>query len=462
MTFVPVNPTFRRLFSAQVTALTGTGLATVALALLAYDISGGNAGAVLGTALALKMIAYVAIGPLVGGLAHRLPRRAFLISMDISRAVLVCLLPLVTEVWQIYLLIFALNACSAGFTPTFQATIADVLPDEEEYTRALSLSRLAYDLENLASPALAAAALLLVSYDVLFVVNAATFLVSAGLLQSVALPDPHRLEREAGIWLNIRFGVQSYLRTPRLRGLLALNLAVAAAGAMVIVNTVVYVRGHLGGSEAETAVALAAFGAGSMLVALLLPKLMRRWSDRLFMLLGGLLLSAALLAGTLLPGYEVLLAIWFVLGAGSSLVQTPAGRLILRSSREGDRPAYYAAQFALSHACWLIAYPLAGTLSATVSMPVTFAVLAVVSGAAVTAAARLWWGGERQPLRHSHQAVLHEHLHNHDEHHQHEHRGDEGAEPHVHIHRHAPVTHSHDFVIDLHHPQWPTDTGRSD
>ena len=46
-----------------------------------------------------------------------------------------------------HLLIFVLQAASAGFTPTFQATIPDILPDEEDYTKALSLSRLAYDLK---------------------------------------------------------------------------------------------------------------------------------------------------------------------------------------------------------------------------------------------------------------------------------------------------------------------------
>ncbi len=461
MAFLPANLTFRRLFLAQVIALAGTGLATVALALLAYDLSAGEAGTVLGTALALKMIAYVGIAPVIGGMAHRLPRRAFLMGMDIVRAVLVGCLPFVTEVWQIYVLIFALNACSAGFTPTFQATVADVLPDEAEYTRALSLSRLAYDLENLASPALAAAALLVVGYDSLFVVNAGTFLVSAMLLLTLRLPPPRRLERETGVWRNTRFGLLSYLRTPRLRGLLALNLAVAAGGAMVIVNTVVYVRDHLGGSETDTAIALAAFGFGSMVVALWLPAFLARRPDRPFMLLGGGLLSAGLALGALLPGYPGLLAIWVLLGAGSSLVQTPAGRLILRSSREGDRPAYYAAQFALSHLCWLIAYPLAGNLSAWTSFPATFAVLAGLSGVALAATWKLWPAEDARTLRHTHQAVEHEHLHVHDEHHQHPHRGDEGEEPHVHPHRHAPVTHSHDFVIDLHHPRWPTNAGGS-
>ncbi|MBW8738660.1 MAG: MFS transporter, partial [Streptomyces turgidiscabies] len=50
------NRAYRRLFTAQVVALIGTGLATVALGLLAYDLAGADAGSVLGTALAVKMV----------------------------------------------------------------------------------------------------------------------------------------------------------------------------------------------------------------------------------------------------------------------------------------------------------------------------------------------------------------------------------------------------------------------
>jgi MFS family permease len=74
--------------------------------------------------------------------------------LDLLRAATV-LLPFVDPVWQVYALIFVINACSAGFTPLFQATIPDVLPDEAVYTHALSLSRLAYDLQQLLAPALA-------------------------------------------------------------------------------------------------------------------------------------------------------------------------------------------------------------------------------------------------------------------------------------------------------------------
>jgi MFS family permease len=449
------NRVYRRLFAAQVVALLGTGLSTVALALLAYDLAGEDAGAVLGTALALKMVAYVAIAPMVGGLAHRLARKPLLITLDVLRAAAIVCLPFVDALWQIYLLIFVLSACAAGFTPVFQATIPEILPDEAQYTRALSLSRLAYDLENLVSPGLAALALVFLGYDVLFVANAFAFLISALLVRSVTLPRAAASERPEGVWSNLSFGVRAYLATPRLRGLLLLSLAVAAAGAMVVVNTVVYVRDRLGGSESETALVLAASGAGSMVVALLLPRLLERWAERSVMLTGGALLGVGLLLGLFHPTAMTILPLWCLLGAGISAIQTPAGRLLRRSSRDSDRAALFAAQFALSHGCWLVAYPLAGWFGASAGLDAAFLVLATVVIGATLAAALAWPASDPAELEHVHQALDHAHPHRHDEHHQHEHEGWEGSEPHSHPHRHRTVRHRHAFVIDAHHDVWP-------
>ena len=63
------NTTYRHLFLAQIIALLGTGLATVALGLLAFDLAGANAGAVLGTALAIKMVAYIGVAPVASAFA---------------------------------------------------------------------------------------------------------------------------------------------------------------------------------------------------------------------------------------------------------------------------------------------------------------------------------------------------------------------------------------------------------
>jgi len=436
------NPTYRRLLLAQLLSLLGTGLATVALGLLAFELAGAQAGAVLGTALAIKMVAYVGIAPVAGAFAHLVPRRALLVALDLVRAAVALCLPFVTETWQVYVLIFLLQAGSAAFTPTFQATIPDVLPEEAEYTKALSLSRLAYDLEALMSPAVAAALLGVMGFHWLFGLNALGFVASAVLVASLVLPAagaPATEERGPG---RITRGARLFLATPRLRGLLALDLAVAAAGAMVIVNTVVLVMAGFGLGEREVAWTLAAYGLGSMVAALALPRLLDRWvGDRAAMLAGGALLVAGLLLAPLAPTWPALLPVWALLGLGNGLVLTPSGRLLRRSVHAGDRPALFAAHFALSHACWLLAYPLAGWLGAAAGLGATFLVLALLAAAGLGAAVALWPRHDPEEIEHHHAGL-----------------------PAAHPHRAAgsPVEtapggfrHRHAFVIDDLHARWP-------
>jgi MFS family permease len=261
MLSVLADRTYRHLFVAQVVALLGTGLATIALGLLAYDLSGERAGLVLGAIFTIKMVAYVGIAPIAGAFANRWPRRTMLVSLDLIRAAVAICLPFVTQIWQVYILIFVLQSASAAFTPTFQATIPDILPEEDRYTKALSLSRLAYDLENLISPALAAFFLMFVSYQALFIGTVIGFFGSALLVVSVILPSP-KPSAPRGVYDRTTRGLRIYLATPRLRGLLSLNLAAAAAGAMVLVNTIVLVRSDMGLGETQVAIALGAFGGG--------------------------------------------------------------------------------------------------------------------------------------------------------------------------------------------------------
>lgn len=449
------NAEFRRLFSAQVIALVGTGLATVALTLLAYDLAGGNAGVVLGKALAIKMVAYVVFAPLVGGIAHRFNRKPLLISLDLIRAMIVLAMPFVTQVWHIYVLIFLLNVFSAGFKPVFQSTIPDIITDEREYTRALSYSRLAYDLENLLSPMMAGFALLFFSYSALFVANSVAFLISAFLILVTLLPRAGPIDRLGGVWNEISFGVRAYLKTPRLRGLLALYLGVASASAMIIVNTVVYVREQLGGSASEVALALAASGAGSMLAALTLPKVLDYITDRTIMLWGSALMSAGLIAIYTDPAYLAMLPIWFVIGIGWSMVQTPSGRVVNRSSSVTDRTSYFSAQFALTHACWMFAYPIAGLAGAAWGIGTTALILGIAVALFAVLGALIWPRHDPLVLAHSHVELSHQHGHTHNEHHNHTHNADDNAESHNHEHRHPGISHSHVFVIDGHHPRWP-------
>ncbi len=472
---------FRHLFAAQITSLIGTGLTTVALSLLAYELAGEDAGRVLGSILVLKMVAYLVIAPIAGGIAHLVPRRAWLVGLDVLRAVIVLCLPFVDQIWQIFILVFVVNAASAAFTPVFQAIIPEILDDEKAYTKGLSYARLAYDLENLASPALAAGLLFVWSFDSLFLVNSATFVFSAILIVTAILPKAAPTDRDSGFYANTFFGVVSYLKTPRLRGLLAVYFAVSCVGAMIIVNTVVLTRGILGGSALMTTVFLACAGGGSMAAAFIIPRVIDQIGERRLMMMGIISAATVMVLGAVLLtiGWENTISfavLWAVAGAGSTFAQTPGGRLVQRSAGAGDRSAFFAANFALSHGGWLIAYGVVGWLGSLAGLSYAFIASGGLAFVGVIAAHFMWPRQDPLEIYHTHAGVWHDHPHGHDDpHHSHVHDGPAQLDPlhstgkdhahdheghkHRHQHYHPPVAHKHRFVIDSHHTRWPVDDG---
>jgi MFS family permease len=386
------NVTYRRLFAAQIVALVGTGLLTVALGLLAFDLAGKDAGAVMGTALTIKMLAYVGLAPVITALVSKLPRKPVLIGADLVRGGMALCLPFITETWQIYVVIFLLQSASATFTPCFQSLIPVILKKEKDYTNALSLSRLAYDMEALVSPAAAAALLTLVSYHSLFIGTVAGFLLSASMVATTSLPaasiPPGAV---TSVWHRTTLGARIFWRNPRLRSLVALNLVVAAPTALVLVNTVVYVREVMHRPETDLALAFAALGGGSMAVALLAPRILDRFGNRAVMLSGAAAVPVLLAGATAMTalaspdtGWWLLLTLWFLLGAANSTILTPSARLLRDASDEHSRPYVFTAQFSLSHACYILTYPLAGWVGAQSGLgwaALALAIIAIIGSA---------------------------------------------------------------------------------
>ena len=211
---------------------------------------------------------------------------------------------------------------------------------------------------------------------------------------------------------------------------------------MVIVNTVVIVRGQLGLSQGDVALTLAAFGGGSILSALLLPRLLDRISDRAIMIAAATALTVilGLLAGLTFavadaPSYwHILLVGWFGLGIAYSMSVTPSGRLLRRSAHAEDRPAIFAAQFALSHGCWLICYPLVGQVGAKLGQGPAFLAMAIIAASGTGLALAIWPRDDQAHLTHHHDLPP-DHPHMRDAH-------PDGAK-------------SHAFVIDDLHTHWP-------
>ncbi len=432
------NRTFFRLFSAQVFSLLGSGLMTVALALIAYELGGDRAGLILGTIFTLKMIAYVGFAPLASALTGKVPLKPLLIGLDLIRVGLAALLPFVDELWQVYLLVFLFQLGSAAFTPAFQSLIPEIVTSEKRYTEALSLSRLAYNLETMFSPVLAGLLLFVLVPSQIFFGTALTFIVSALLVFTCKLPSNIASTGET-FGKRLSKGFTIYLRTPRLRGLLSLNIAIALVGSWVLVNSVVYSQ-NLAGSDAQTFTQLmATYGFGAIVGALSVPRLLRKFEIRGIVLSGAALLGGLPLLIFLELSLAGNLALWGALGFATSVALTPGGLVLTRSAIGNNRPAIFAAQFSLSHGGWLLTYPLAGWLGVVAGLEAALAIMTL--GSLCFTAFAFWLWPVDDPL---------DRLHTHDENVTDHGRGETPEGP-----RHqAPFSHKHAFYIDDQHPRW--------
>jgi len=123
-----------------------------------------------------------------------------------------------------------------------------------------------------------------------------------------------------------------------------------------------------------------------------------------------------------------------------TMAQLPAGRLLRRSALSEDRPALFSAQFALSHACWLLTYPLAGWLGESGGLGVTALVLAGIAALAAVLAYRIWPVPDDEAVVHTHPELPPDHPHL-----------ASGKRIGAHRHTHPPVA-------DGLHNEWPRPT----
>jgi MFS transporter, NRE family, putaive nickel resistance protein len=433
------NPIFARLYLAQTINLVGDALTWLGLALLAFELAGAQAGTVLAGTLTLRVIAFVVLSPIAGSIADRVDRKRLMITTHLARMAIVCLLPFVTQVWQLYAIVLLLNLFYAFFTPTYTATIP-LVTTEVERSKAIALSSATYQLLGVLGPGLAGSIAAWVGTRQIFFLDGITFLMAAIVIvrlpgQLMVTQDQQTARTVSNVLQDIRTGTLCLFLDPPIRYALVLQLIAAIAGAEVLVNTVSYVQGTLHLGKVEYGWVMAAFGIGATLASMGLGSARQKANAILLTSVGALLITLALL-----PANRVdlggLLLLWASAGVGQTLVNIPTQTLIADRVAVEVQGRVYGAHFAWSHLWWGFSYPLAGWMVSHFpnhnffySSLVGFMLLAIV-----------YLAFDLRNLYHLNGGLWHDHPHMHDEQHPHQQSAQAKiSEVHSHLHFH-PVT----------------------
>ena len=262
------NPSFTRLYGAQLISFAGEWFATVALLGLVLELTGSAAAASL--VLVLQTGGFAAVAPIAGVIADRVDRRRLLVAANAARAPLPILFLLGAQgemLWLIFLTIALLAAGAAMFEPTSSASLPNLV-DPERLPEANVLIGSAWGTMLAVGAAVGGLAAATLGREAVFVINAATFALSAWLISGIRRPlqEPraHGDEGRHPPFLEAARVAISYARTHRLVGVFVLSKTSFGFGTGIVALLAVFGAEVFAAGDAGIGILFAARGLGAV------------------------------------------------------------------------------------------------------------------------------------------------------------------------------------------------------
>jgi MFS family permease len=347
----------RRFFAAHAQSCLGTGLAYVALPLLAYERF--DSAWAIAAVLLPDVLPAIVVGPLLGALVDRVGWRFCAAAADALRCIAFLVVMRASSLpWMIA------GAALAGLgTALFQPAALTGLPrltSGERRAAGMGLFGALDDLGLTLGPALAAVAFTVVEPGTLMAVNALTFAVSAVLVgtlpaASLAAEEREEVRPRRSLLSEARTGVRDVMGRPHVRTLLASSTGVVLCVGVMNVGEVVLARDVLGVGDSGLAAMVTAGGVGTVL-----GSLATRFTDagpsmwRRAYLIGLTAMAAELLACAALNSFWVAIPTLTLGGFGNGIALVH-DRLLLS---EGTPESLHGRVFALQKTCVSLAFAL--------------------------------------------------------------------------------------------------------
>lgn len=294
---------FRRLFLAHTISRAGDAFNTVALVVLVFELTGtglGVAGAVM-----FEVLPVLALGPIAGLAADRLPRRQLMMGADVLRAAVA--LVLVVEAGSVgiaYAVAFGLSAGAVVFNPAAGSLLPDVVGDDD-VVAANSAMWTAAVTGQIALAPIAGFVIAAWGVEVAFAINAATFAAS-GLLLTGLRAGRTVADLEVRGWTGVLDGVRAVRADPLLARLAVVQVLASLSAGATSGLLVVLAERWLDVGPGGFGSLLAAIGVGAAAGPLLLRRFIdagdKRWLFGPFAMRGAVDLTLASVANPIAAG----------------------------------------------------------------------------------------------------------------------------------------------------------------
>jgi MFS family permease len=328
--------TYFPLWLGQLLSGFGDTLHYIALVVLVFRLSGQ--GLAVAGVVAAEIVPVLLLGPVADVVIDRFSRKGVLIGADLVRAALVVSLLWPQGAWHAYLVAAGLAAGNTFFGPAYQAVIP-VLTTADQRLAANSVAWSTGRLVQILASAVAGGLIALTGTGPAFALNAASFVASALLIGTIAIP-PHAGRVGAGskqglgrYFADARAGL-AFARRDRFVSRLLLvqavaSFAVGGTGALLVVLA----EQHLRLAPAGFAWLIGAIGAGALLGPLIPNAVARDYRDARWLFVPYIIRGIGdVLIASLTP-LPVALLLLFIYG-----LNTSTGMVVFNSTVQGAVP----------------------------------------------------------------------------------------------------------------------------
>ena len=374
------NARFLRLWAGQGISFVGDFVSMVAMVILVVELSGSAAA--VGGLLVARLLPTLA-SPLAGVLADRLDRRAVLVACDLARAALVLGAVFARDLAALYAISFLMGAARTVFNPTIRAAFPSVVGGGD-LTRANALISGTFSISFAVGPALGGLLVAYTGVEAAFVLDAATYLVSAAFLSLLPLPRPQREDGESFTG-ELRAGFR-YLAGARV----PLAIVVGAFLTMLAVTAMVPAEVFLAkvtfdAGDAGYGLLVGTWGGGMVLGSVFMAALGDRIAP-IFLYFASIFASAAALTGTgLASTFALALGTVAVAGVANGIDNIATDTILQKRVPDALLGRVFATRFLTYSAGEALAYPVGGLLVDAVGPRSTY----LITGAAIAAAGLL-------------------------------------------------------------------------
>jgi MFS family permease len=371
------NVRFMQLWVGQGISFVGDAVSMVALVVLVVQIS-GSASAV-GGALVARLLPTLA-SPLAGVLADRLDRRVVLVASDLVRAVLVLGMVFARDLIVLYALVFLMGLARTFFNPTIRAAFPSVV-GEGHLTRANAIINGTFSVSYAVGPALGGLLVSVLGVNAAFLLDAATYVISAVFLSRIPFSRP-QAGSEAGFFQELRAGLAYLVRTR-----VPLGIVVGAFLTIFTVNATVPAEVFLAkqtfdAGDAGYGLLVSLWGGGMVLGSALIGFL----GDRIKLVpvyFLGIFVGALALSGTgLAPTFIWALIFLAVAGVSNGVDNVTTDTILQKRVNEAFLGRVFAVRFLTYSVGEALAYPLGGLIMDATGPRSTYLIAAAATAAA--------------------------------------------------------------------------------